>query len=301
MRLKPSDISFFAVIVAEGSLSAAARALNTSPAAMSRRLSALEARLGVRLVTRTSRSFDVTEEGALFHERCVRIVAEIEEAEDEAMQGLATPRGHLRIGAPVQWGRRFLAPVIGRFGARYPAVDVHLVLSDTGLDVINDGVDIAIGIEPSTGSDVVVRKLLSSGRVVCAAPAYLRGRGTPQVPDDLRDHDCIRLVMGNRVVDRWRFREGDHVRVVHVPGRLTTTSTEVVNDWALAGLGIALRAAADVAEHLHAGALVTCLDDYRCEVIDLHVAFASKRHLPPRIRGFLDFLDAELASAGAVY
>jgi DNA-binding transcriptional LysR family regulator len=297
MRIKPSDIALFAVIVAEGSLSAAARALQTSPAAMSRRLSALESQLGVRLVTRTSRRFDLTEEGALFHERCARIVAEIEEAEAEAMQGLATPRGHLQVSAPVQWGRRFLAPVIGRFSARYPAIEVHLVLSDTSMDVVNDGLDVAIGIEPPSGSDVIVRRLLSSDRVVCAAPTYLQAHGTPRAPDDLREHDCIRLVMGRRVIDRWRFKHGEGTRIVQVAGKLTTTSTEVVNDWALAGLGIAWRAEADVAEYLAAGALVTCLEAYRCEVVDLYAAYASKRHLPTRTRGFLDFIAAELAVA----
>lgn len=293
MAIDPGDVSMFVALIAAGNLSAAARALNTSPAAMSRRLAALESVLGVRLVTRTSRHFALTEEGERFHERCASIVAAIANAEAEVTQGVGQPRGHLRIGAPLQWGRRVLAPSVARFRDRYPGVDIHLVLTDANLDVVRDGLDVVIGVAMPNGAEAVVRTIRSGRRVACAAPTYLKARGTPRMPEDLKDHDCIRLVVGDRIFDRWTFRQGDGTRTVQVTGKLATTSTEVVNDWVVAGLGIALRAEWDIAEALRAGSLVPLLEPYACDRIQLHVSYATKRHLPPRIRAFLDFLDAE--------
>ncbi|GJD65935.1 hypothetical protein MPEAHAMD_6131 [Methylobacterium frigidaeris] len=156
-----SDLRLFVAIVAAGNLSAAARALSTSPAVMSRHLTALENRLGVRLVTRTSRRFELTDEGALFHERCVGILAEIDDAEAEAAQGAGQPRGSLRISAPLQWDRRVLAPIIAEFSGRFPRVSPHLVLTDTNLDVVSGGLDIVIGAVPPQASELIVRKVLS--------------------------------------------------------------------------------------------------------------------------------------------
>lgn len=288
-----SDIRFFVTLVAAGNLSAAARTLESSPAVMSRRLTALENRLGVRLATRTSRRFDLTEEGAHFHERCSRIVREIEEAEAEAAEGHANPRGHLRIGAPIQWGRRILAPLVARFNERYRAIEVHLVLTDGALDVVSDGLDLVLGVHRPSGTEAVVKTLLTSRRVVCAAPPYLARYGTPQTPDDLKDHDCIRLEVNNRTMDRWLFKDGDGTRTVQVAGKLTTNSTEVVYDWVLAGRGLALRAEWDIADDLRSRRLVACLSPFWCDVIHLYAVYASRRHLSPRIRAFLDFIDVE--------
>ncbi|KMO11884.1 LysR family transcriptional regulator [Methylobacterium platani] len=293
-----SDIRLFVAMVAAGNLSAAARTLGSSPAVMSRHLTALENRLGVRLVTRTSRRFELTDEGAQFHERCLGILAEIDAAEAEAAQGAGRPRGPLRISAPLQWGRRVLAPVIAAFSDRYPAVNAHLVLTDASLDVVNDGLDIAIGAVPPQASGVIVRKILSGRRIICAAPVYIGARGLPRTPDDLKDHDCIRLVTGHQNVDRWSFRDGDAVRTIDIRGKLSTTSTEVVNAWVLAGHGIASRAEWDIAPELEAGRLVPCLEAYWSGPIALYASYASRRHLPPRIRVFMDFLGDALAASG---
>ncbi len=290
-----SDLRLFAAMVAAGNLSAAARALGSSPAVMSRHLTALENRLGVRLVTRTSRRFELTDEGALFHERCLGILAQIDDAEAEAAQGVGQPRGSLRISAPLQWGRRVLAPIIADFSAEFPKVSAHLVLTDTSLDVVNGGLDIAIGAVPPQASGVIVRKILSGRRIVCAAPRYLRARGIPATPEDLRDHDCIRLVTGHQDVDRWSFRDGDGVSTIDIGGKLSTTSTEVVNAWVLAGHGIASRAEWDIATELEAGRLVPCLEPFWSDPIALYASYASRRHLPPRIRVFMDFLTAAIA------
>jgi DNA-binding transcriptional LysR family regulator len=175
------EIRLFVEIIKAGNLSAAARVLNSSPAAMSRTLSALESRLGVRLVTRTSRAFDLTEEGSAFLERCQRIVADIEEAEAEASSKTSSVKGKLRIGAPNEIGRRLVAPLIAKFVRKYPDVQVHLMLSDSGLDVIDDALDVALRVGLPADSTVITKKVLSAKRIVCASPAYFELHGTPSI------------------------------------------------------------------------------------------------------------------------
>jgi DNA-binding transcriptional LysR family regulator len=195
-----AELQLSVQIVNAGNLSAAARALNSSPAAMSRGLSALESRLGVRLVNRTSRSFELTEEGQLFYERCARIVADIAEAEAEASSKGDAVKGMLQVGAPMELGRRLIAPLIADFTEKFPDVQVHLLLSDAGLDV-------ALRVGLPTDSSVIAKKILSAKRIVCASRAYFKQHGVPAKPSDLLQHDCIRLVRGRRVMDTWIFQD----------------------------------------------------------------------------------------------
>jgi DNA-binding transcriptional LysR family regulator len=262
---------------------------------MSRGLTTLESRLGVRLVTRTSRSFELTEEGQLFYERCVRIVADIAEA--EASSKGATVKGILRLGAPMEIGRRLVAPLTTEFRRKFPDVQVHLVLSDAGLDVIDDGLDIALRIGLPSDSSVIARKVLTAKRITCASPAYFKEHGTPAKPSDLLQHDCIRLVRGRRVMDAWVFQEQGKRFEVVVNGTLTTTSGEVVHDWVRAGKGIALKADWDLQPELREGSIVPCLSDYWCDEINLFALCANRRHLSPRIRAFLKFIIARLPEA----
>jgi DNA-binding transcriptional LysR family regulator len=289
-----AELQLFVEIVKAGNLSAAARALNSSPAAMSRGLSALESRLGVRLVTRTSRTFELTEEGALFYERCERIVAEIAEAEAEASSQGKTVKGKLRIGAPMGIGRRLIAPLIACFVEKYPGIQVHLNLSDSGLDVIDDGLDLALRVGLPTDNSVIAKKILSTRRIVCASPSYLKRHGVPRRPEDLGQHDCIRLVRGRRVMDAWSFQEDGKPFQMTVSGTLTTTSGEVAHNWVCAGRGIALKAVWDVQPDLEAGTLAECLKDFWCDEIDLFAICANRQHLSPRIRVFLDFISSTL-------
>ncbi len=291
------DLRFFVRLVAAGGLSAAARDLGSSPAAMSRRLAALEARLGVRLVQRTTRSFDLTAEGSLFHERCLRIVDEIDEAEAEAAAGGVTPRGLLRIGVPLEIGRRRIAPLVADFVALHPKVEAHLMLSDAVLDVVSDALDVVLYIGTPTEQGVITSKILSSDLVVCASPAYLARHGTPAVPRDILDHDCIRLVRGRRVLDTWTFVVDGVSQELRIAGSLSSTSAEVVHDWALAGRGVALKAQWDVAEDLEAGRLVRILAPYRRAEITLSAVYLARQHLAPRIRLFLDFIRTHLRQA----
>ncbi len=289
-----AELQLFVQIVTAGNLSAAARALNSSPAAMSRGLSALESRLGVRLVTRTSRSFELTEEGQLFYERCARIVADIAEAEAEASSKGDAVKGMLRIGAPMELGRRLIAPLITDFTQKFPDVQVHLTLSDAGLDVIDDGLDVALRVGLPADSGVIAKKILSAKRIVCASPTYFKKHGVPAKPSDLLQHDCIRLVRGRRVMDTWIFQDQGKRFEVIVNGTLSTTSGEVVHDWVRASQGIALKAAWDLQPELAAGTIVQCLSEFWCDEIDLFAICANRQHLSPRIRAFLDFVAKKL-------
>ena len=285
-----AELQLFVEIVRAGNLSAAARALNSSPAAMNRGLTALESRLGVRLVTRTSRSFELTEEGQLFYERCTRIVADIADAEAEASSKGSTVRGKLRIGAPMELGRRLIAPLITDFRQKFPDVQVHLMLSDSGLDVIDDSLDVALRIGLPADSSVIAKKILSAKRIVCASPAYLKKHGVPAKPSDLLQHDCIRLVRGRRVMDTWIFQDQGRRFEVIVNGTMSTTSGEVMHDWVRAGKGIGLKAAWDLQTELAAGTIVQCLSEFWCDKIDLFAICANRQHLSPRIRAFLNFV-----------
>ena len=292
------DFRLLTELVAAGRLSAAARRLGSSTPAVSRRLAALEARLGVRLVERSARRFMLTEQGALLHERALRIVRDIDEAEAAvAAQGEA-PGGLLRVGAPTEFGRRVVAPMLARFRTRCPNLEVVLTLSDAGLDPVDDELDIVLLNGMPADPAIVVRRLLTSRRIVCATPEYLRSHGTPQVPEDLLRHDCIRLVRGRRVFDEWVFAEGGGQRKVRVSGSLASTSGEVVHDWIMAGLGPGLKALWDVEVDLREGLLVECLPDHWCDEIALYACFASHGHRPLRVRAFTAFLAETLDISG---
>lgn len=289
-----SDLRFFTYLAAAGSLSAAARSHSASPAAMSRRLALLEARLGVRLVARTTRSFELTAEGALFNERCQRIIAEIDEAEAEASEGGAVPRGPLRIGVPLEIGRRRFAPLVAAFVDLYPKVEAHLILSDATFEIAEDRLDVALraGMPPEQG--LVATRVLSSNLVICASPSYLARHGMPQKPADIQNHNCIRFVRGTRYIDSWQFQVDGAPLDLRIHGNLSTTSAEVVHDWALAGKGIAMKPLWDVQGDLDAGRLVQCLEAYRHVEITLYAVFLGRRHLPPRLRLFIDFIKERL-------
>ncbi len=217
-------------------------------------------------------------------------MAELDEAEAEVSTGGKTPRGHLRVRAPTMIGRQRIASLVGAFVQRYPEVAVELVLSDADPDLVEDELDIAFVVFVPNEPSLIARRLTPERNVViCAAPRYIEQHGAPAVPDDLLSHDCIRLVRGRRVFDRWAFAEGGKRREVHVNGTLATTSGEVVHGWAVAGLGVALKLRWDVAAELANGRLVSCLDAYVFDQRSLYILYAGRSHLPPRLRAFIDF------------
>ena len=290
------DIELFCVLVEAGSISGAARALDSSPPAVSRRLTTLEKRLGVRLAERNARRFRLTNEGQLLYQHGRSLLLNLRDAEAEVSARGTTARGLLRVGAPIEFGRRRIAPLLAEFATLHPGLEVHLLLSDAGLEIGQDGVDVALRVDRPDDAAVIARKIASTRRVLCGAPSYVATRGMPERPCDLVKHECLRLARRHRLLDRWRFRSGNGVEEVKVGGRFTSSSGDVLHGWALEGRGLSSEALWDVAEDLQAGRLIECLADYQHEQIELFAVFQPGHPLPPRIRLFVDFVAASQLS-----
>jgi DNA-binding transcriptional LysR family regulator len=283
------QISTFVEVIARGSLSAAARAEGIAPAMIGRRLDALEARLGVKLLQRTTRKLALTDEGAVFLEDCQRILAELEEAEAAVSERSARATGHLVVSAPAGFGRQHVAPLVPSFLAEHREVSVNLNLSDRVVDVIGEGVDIAIRIASLTDSNLVGVKLADNHRVVVATPGYLKRYGTPQTLDDLAKHNC--LAISSQGSQRgWTFRDHGKIVTMKVGGNMVCNDGAVLHDWALAGRGLAWRSMWEVSSEIEAGLLVPVLEQFAAPGNDIYAVFAQRRHLPLRIRVFVDFL-----------
>jgi DNA-binding transcriptional LysR family regulator len=282
------EITVFARVVATGSLSAAARDLAMSPAFVSRRLAALEARLGVRLINRTTRSLHLTDEGAAYHETCVRLLAEIEEADAAVSAGRAEPRGILRVALPASFGNQHVAPLVPKFAQRYPDVQLALSLSDRAVNVVEEGFDLAIRIADLADSSLAARRLAPNRRVVCASPAYLSRHGTPRTPEDLAKHNCLTTDFSMN----WDYRGPDgKPGSVRVTGRYACDNWEVLREWALAGLGVALKSTWDVRRHLEDGSLASLLSGYTFATdVAIYAVYPHRRHLPAKTRAFIEFL-----------
>jgi DNA-binding transcriptional LysR family regulator len=282
------ELTVFSRIVGTGSLSAAARELAMSPAVVSRRLAALEARLGVRLINRTTRSLHLTDEGAAYLETCNRILSEIQEADAAVTAGRAEPRGVLRVALPASFGNQYVAPLIPRFAARYPDVQIALSLSDRNVNVVEEGFDLAIRIADLADSSLAARKLAPNRRVVCASPAYLARHGEPRTPADLARHNCL----ATDFAMSWDYRGPDgRAGSARVAGRYVCDNWEVLREWALQGLGVALKSTWDVRRHLEDGSLVSLLPGYTFATdVAIYAVYPHRRHLPAKTRAFIEFL-----------
>ena len=285
-----SDFALFRAIVDAGGISAAAVVLQSSPAAVSRRLSALESKLGVRLADRSSRRFRLTDEGLLLYERSGSILDQIRDAEAEVASRGGAARGLLKVGAPSDFGRRHLCPILALFTAQHPGVEAHLVLSDAGLENQADNCDVVLRFGLPNDLGMVARKIATTRRILCAASSYLIHHGTPQSPDDLIQHNCLRLARRHHLDDLWRFRRDDSEFEVRVRGSLSSGDGAVLHAWALSGQGISWEALWDVSEDLASGRLVHVLREYESSPMELYAIFAPGKPVPPRIRLFVDYI-----------
>jgi len=285
------EMAAFAKVVASGSLSGAARELGLSPALISRRLAALEARLGVRLINRTTRSLHLTDEGASYHEVCARVLAEIEEADAAVSARRVEPQGALKVALPASFGHQHVAPLIPEFALRYPKIRLALSLSDRSVNVIEEGFDIAIRIAELEDSSLAARRLAPNRRVVCASPEYLKRHGTPRVPDDLLHHNCLTT---NDFSMSWAYRGPDGRRgAARAAGSYACDNWEVLREWALAGLGIALKSTWDVYRQLAEGSLVALFPGYTFHSdVAIYAVYPHRRHLPAKTRVFIEYLAA---------
>ena len=285
-----SDMQFFVLVAQHGSLAAAARALDLTPPAATKRLAALEARLGVRLVNRTTRSLSLTSEGATYLDHATRILAEIREMEDVVTQGRATPRGLLRVNATLGFGRTTIAPLVSSFAARYPEVELQMEVTDRPIDLVESGFDLAIRFGELPDQRLNARRILSNRRFLCASPAYLERHGAPANLTDLARHRCIIHRQNDDAYGIWRFMHQEHTEVVKVHGMLSSNDGDIVLGWALDGHGILIRSEWDLARYLDSGRLRIVLPEFTLPAADLFVYYPSRRNQTIRARAFIDFL-----------
>ncbi|MDB5835238.1 MAG: LysR family transcriptional regulator [Caballeronia sp.] len=285
-----SDLEFFVQLARLGSLSAAARALDLTPPAATRRLALMEQRLGVRLVNRTTRSASLTDEGDTYLRHATRILAAVSEMEDAVSRSREAPRGILRVNASLGFGRTTIAPLVSAFVQRYPQVEVQLDVTDRPVDIVEQGFDLAIrfGVLPDTRLNA--RRIMSNRRYLCASPAYLQRHGNPATLGELARHRTILHRQNDDAYGVWRFtRDGETVSV-KVHGALSSNDGDIVLGWALDGHGISIRSEWDLAKYLESGRLKVVLPDFLLPPADLFVYYPSRRNQPARMRAFIDFL-----------
>ncbi|MDR3399833.1 MAG: LysR family transcriptional regulator [Pandoraea sp.] len=288
---RSGDMEVFARVVELGGFSAAARALHMTPSAVSKLVARLEARLGARLFNRSTRRLQLTPEGTTFHERAVRVLADIEAAEREAAVG-AVPRGLLRVNSSVPIGSLYLLPVIPAFLAQYPEIRLDLTLTDTVVDLLEQRADVAVRAGPLRDSRLVARKLGESRVHVVASPDYLARNGPLRTPADLIHHNVMAFNF-DRQVQGWPFLDGAG-GVTHYPqiGNMLVSDGDTMRKLAIEGLGLARHSRYHVDADLRAGRLVTVLEDYNPGDLEpVHAVYVGQGgHLPARVRAFLDFL-----------
>ncbi|MGH8446253.1 MAG: LysR family transcriptional regulator [Solimonas sp.] len=284
------EIETFVQVAQRGSLSAAGRALDLTPAMIGRRIDALEARLGVRLVTRTTRSLTLTAEGTAFLEDCQRILEDLATAEASVSQGSMSASGHLRVTAPAGFGRRHVAPAVAGFLKLHPDLNVSLDLSDRIVDLANENIDCAIRVGELTDSRLVRVHLAENRRVVVASPGYLKRRGDPGHPDELAQHDALTLGDTGGQARGWSFIVDGELRSYKPRGRFECNDGAVLHEWALAGRGLAWRSMWEVGDDLALGRLRAVLGDYAAPPNGIYALFVERRHLPLRVRLFIEYL-----------
>jgi DNA-binding transcriptional LysR family regulator len=307
------EMEVFVRVVALGGFSAAARELRMTPSAVSKLIARLEKRLGARLVNRSTRQLKLTSEGCLFYERCVRLLADLEEAE-RGTSASAEPRGRIRVNANVPFGRHFLLPLVPGFLAKYPQITLDIVLTDEVIDLLEERTDVAIRAGPLKSSQLVARKLGETRMMVVGAPAYLERAGTPKTPADLERHNLLGFGY-ERAIEGWPFTvKGSpapiaqnnagsaapaRALIIPVLGNAQASDGEALRQLALAGLGLARLAAFQVRQDIENGLLLPVLESFNPgDTEAVHAVFAGQGgHLPARVRALLDYLAAHVRLA----
>ncbi|GFM83897.1 LysR family transcriptional regulator [Pseudomonas cichorii] len=284
------DLSFFYLLANQGSLAATARELGITPPAVSKRLSALEARFGVRLVNRTTRSMSLTAEGELYFSHAARILTQIDEVEQLVSSSRATPKGLIRVNASLGFGRRYIGPALAAFFSRYPEVEIQLEITDHPLDLATHGFDLGIRFGTLPDAAFHARKIASNRRLLCASPLYLERHGVPQRLSDLQQHNCIFLRQNETPHGVWSFTNGGKTQNIKVRGALGCNDGEVALNWALEGYGILLRAEWDIARYVRSGRLRLVLEDQTPTRADVYAVYPQQLHLSARVRSLIDFL-----------
>jgi LysR family transcriptional regulator, transcriptional activator for dmlA len=291
--IQPAELGFFVSLGTCGSLSGAARELGISTAAVSKRLSQMEARLGMPLVNRTTRRMSLTPDGEVLLEHARRILGEIADLDQLLSASKDQPKGQLRVNATLGFGRLHVAPAISQYVLKYPEVDVQLQLSVKPPPLTDDQFDVCIRFGEPGDTRVIAKKLANNRRLLCAAPRYLAAHGEPALPADLVRHNCITIRQGDEAYGTWRLQRarGDGPgELVKVRGNLTTNDGEIAVNWALDGHGILMRAEWDIERYLESGRLVQVLPQYRTPDADIYAIYPQHQHQSARVRTLVAFL-----------
>jgi len=285
-----SEMAAFVRVVDTKGFSAAAPSLGLTPSAVSKLVTRLERRLGVRLLQRTTRALHLTEDGEVFYAAAQRIVAEIETLENQIAGQSGNPHGVLRVTTSLAFSTHQLTPVLPEFLARHPLIELDLLPTDRVIDMVEEGVDIAIRIGRLADTSFMARKIGEDKRLICAAPADLARHGTPRRPADLARHNCI-VSRERAYLNRWPFRIDGQVSEIEVAGRIAVNEGEMQMQLALQGIGIVRLTRLTMARAIREGALVRLLDDYSAdEPVGIHAVYPHRRHLAPKVPAFVNFL-----------
>jgi len=285
-----SDLRFFVLLTQHGTLARAAQELGITPSTVSKRLAALEHRLGVRLMNRSTRRISLTAEGEAYLSEGARILEDIDVLEHGIAGSRAMPRGLLRVHATLGFGRRHIVPAISRFIQAYPEVEVQLHLSDRPPNLVEQGFDVAIRVGEIPDSRLTMRTIAFNRRLLCAAPDYLRSAGTPMQPSDLAVHRCIVIRESDETYGTWHLSSDARSESVKVRGNLSTNDGGSALAWALEGHGILLRSEWELAPYLRSGSLVHVLPDWRLPPANIVALYPTRRNVPARTRAFVDHL-----------
>jgi len=285
-----SDLAFFALVARLGTLAAAAQELGITPPAVSKRLAALERRLGVRLMNRTTRRISLTPEGELYLGEGARVLDELETLERTVAGSRASPKGVLRVSATLGFGRRRIAPLLSGFARAYPEVEVQLHLSDRPVNLVEQRFDLQIRVGELPDARLTARRLALNRRLLCAAPAYLAAAGVPASPRELQQHRCIFLREGDETFGTWHLHQGAKHETVKVRGALSSNDGESALAWALDGHGILMRSQWDAADLLREKRLAVVLADWSLPPADIYLVFQTRQHLSAKTRALVDYL-----------
>lgn len=288
------DLRLFVRAVSSGSLSAAGRELNLSPAVASKRLSRLEQALGVRLLQRSSRRLALTGEGNCYYERCVGILADLDDANAAVKLGQMEVRGALHVSTALDLGRQYVGPLAAQFSALHPELRVRISASDATLDLFEHGVDVAVRSGAMADSRLISRRVALNYRVVCAAPSYLEKHGRPKDTAELARHACLMLHRPGRGILPWMLQTPEGPRPLRLDASLTTDSGDLMRELAIAGHGLAFKSIWDIATDVRAGRLLPVLTDCAIQEAHIYAIYPSRDYLPARIRLFVDYLQSNM-------
>ncbi|MET0517873.1 MAG: LysR family transcriptional regulator [Burkholderiaceae bacterium] len=285
-----SDLAFFALLMRQGSLAAAAQQMGVTPPAVSKRLAALEKRLGVRLLHRTTRRIGLTPEGETYLVEGAKVLAELEALESAVAGAQVQPKGLLRVNATLGFGRRLIAPALSGFARAFPEVELQLQLSDRPAHLVEQGFDLQIRFGELPDARLTARLLARNRRLLCAAPAYLQAQGMPATPRDLAQHRCLFIRENDETFGSWHLRAGARQETVKVRGALSSNDGETALGWALDGHGILMRSLWDTAPLLRDGRLLPVLPEWSLPAADIYLVFPTRSLLSAKTRALVDHL-----------